>query len=135
MRLDLALKLIQEGDGNDLKALRGERLMSIVSGMTGEEISIFLFEKNVKIFGGIDGYVADFLDKVKINSMDSKGKMGAKAILNKMLKYPGISEASEKRVQGALVQTNGITAPAAGGKSRRKTIRKKKGLKRSRVRR
>jgi hypothetical protein len=61
--------------------------------------------------------------------------MGAKAILNKMLKYPGVSEASEKRVQGALVQINGITAPAAGGKSRRKTIRKKKGLKRSRVRR
>jgi hypothetical protein len=135
MRLDLALKLIHEEDGDELKALRGERLMSIVSGMTGEEISIFLFEKNVKIFGGIDGYVADFLNKVKLNSMNSKGKMGAKSILSKMLEYPGISEGSKKRVEAALAQISNETAPAAGGKSIRKTIRKKRGLKRTRVRR
>jgi len=135
MRLDLALKLIHEEDGDELRALRGERLMSIVSGMTGEEISIFLFEKNVKIFGGIDGYVADFLNKVKLNSMNSKGKMGAKSILSKMLEYPGISEGSKKRVEAALAQISNETAPAAGGKSRRKTIRKKRDLKRTRVRR
>uniref|UniRef100_A0A6C0DMB6 Uncharacterized protein n=1 Tax=viral metagenome TaxID=1070528 RepID=A0A6C0DMB6_9ZZZZ len=103
--------------------------------MTGEEISIFLFEKNVKIFGGIDGYVADFLNKVKLNSMNSKGKMGAKSILSKMLEYPGISEGSKKRVEAALAQISNETAPAAGGKSRRKTIRKKRDLKRTRVRR
>jgi hypothetical protein len=132
MLIEEAVQLINEMSVKDLKSLNRDELMFIVDGMTVEERGRFFMEKNVKVFGGIDGYVTDFLDKVKLNSMNTSGKTGAKVILNKMLAYPGISEASKKRVQEALMKISYETAPAAGG--RRKT-RKARGLKRTRVRR
>lgn len=135
MLLEEALELINEVSAQDLKTLTREELMFIVQGMNGEEVGRFFLEKNVKVFGGIDGYVSDFLDKTNINSMNSKGKTGAKAILNKMLVYPGISEASKKRVQEALAKTEYQTAPAAGGRRSSRKTRKTRGLKRTRVRR
>lgn len=136
MLLEEALELINEVSAQDLKTLTREELMFIVHGMNGEEVGRFFLEKNVKVFGGIDGYVSDFLDKTNINSMNSKGKTGAKAILNKMLAYPGISEASKKRVQEALAKTEYQTAPAAGGKRKSTSkTRKTRGLKRTRVKR
>jgi hypothetical protein len=76
--------------------------------------------------------VNDFLDKVNLITMDHLGKNGARVMLKKMLLYPGLSEASKKRIEDALTSINHATAPAAGGKrkSYRKTRRSKKGLKR-----
>jgi hypothetical protein len=138
MRIEEALELINEMSAEDLKTLNQDELMYIVNGMNQDERSRFFMEKNVKVFGGIDGYVNDFLNKVNLQAMHEQGKAGARTLLNTMLLYPGISEASKKRVQDALASINYAAAAAAGGKSvsrKRKTRRSKKGLKRSRVRR
>jgi hypothetical protein len=143
MHIDEAITLINNTSAEDLKALTSSDLMGIIQGMNKNDIGRFLFEKNVKIFGGIDGYVTDFLAKTKLTSMTSAGKSGAKIILEKMLSYPGISDASKKRVQDIIQQTDYESAPAAGGKRNRtkykikKYVRrsKKRGLKQSRVKR
>ncbi|NDB83281.1 MAG: hypothetical protein EB127_11215 [Alphaproteobacteria bacterium] len=143
MHINEAITLINNTSAEDLKALTSSRLMDIIQGMNKNDIGRFLFEKNVKIFGGIDGYVTDFLDKTKLKSMNSAGKSGAKIILEKMLVYPGISDVSKKRIQDVIHQTDYETATAAGGKRNRtkykikKHVRrsKKRGLKQSRVKR
>ena len=98
MHIDEAITLINNTSADKLKALTSSDLMGIIQGMNKDDIGRFLFEKNVKIFGGIDGYVTDFLAKTKLTSMTSAGKSGAKIILEKMLSYPGISDASKKHV-------------------------------------
>ena len=138
MLIEEALELINEMSAEELRGLTREELMFIIDGMNQEDTGIFFMEKNVKVFGGIDGYVNDFLNKVNLQAMNEQGKIGARALLNRMLVYPGISEASRKRIQDALASINYAAAAAAGGKSvsrKRKTRRSKKGLKRSRVRR
>ena len=141
MLIEEALELIDEFSVDDLKTLDQEELMFIIDGMNQEDMGRFFMEKNVKVFGGIDEYVNDFLSKVNLVSMDAQGKVGARALLNRMLVYPGISEEMKGRVRNALGSINYETAPAAGGKrkglTKRKAItrRKMKGLKRSRVRR
>ena len=122
---------------DELRGLSRDDLLFIIDGMNEQEMGRFFMEKNVKVFGGIDGYVNDFLDKVNLATMNEEGKAGARTMLNKMRVYPGISEASKKRIQEALASINYATAPAAGGKRKayRKTRRSKKGLNRSRLRR
>jgi hypothetical protein len=133
MHLEEALKLINELSPQEVKSLSNHDIMFIVQGMNGEEVGKFFIEKNVRAFGGIDGYVDDFLKKVNIREMNIVKKTGARAILNKMLAYPGISDASKTRIREALTESAYETAPAAGGK--RKTKRKTRGLKHSRVKR
>lgn len=144
MLIEEALELVNEMSADDLKTLNRDELMFIVDGMNEQDRGKFFMEKNVKVFGGIDGYVNDFLNKVNLVGMNEQGKVGARALLNKMLLYPGISEVSQKRIQGALASINYASAPAAGGKgvayrkrraSTKRKIYRKKGLKRSRVRR
>ena len=132
MRLEEALELIQNLTQEELRSLTRDQIIYIVGDMNTEERGRFFLEKNIKVFGGIDEYVRDFLEKVNINSLNANGKAGSRDILNKMLAYPGISEKSKQRVEGALTRTYTV-APAAGGK--RSKTRRKKGLKRSRVRR
>jgi hypothetical protein len=137
MLIEEALKIVNEWTAEELRSLNHNDYAEIMDGMTEEDIGRFFMEKNVKVFGGIDGYVNDFLNKVNLQVMNEQGKIGARALLNRMLVYPGISEASRKRIQGALASINYAAAAAAGGKSvsrKRKTRRSKKGLKRSRVR-
>ena len=138
MRIEEALELINEMSAEDLKTLNQDELMYIVNGMNQDERSRFFMEKNVKVFGGIDGYVNDFLNKVNLVTMNEQGKVGARALLNRMLLYPGISQPSRTRIQHALASISYVSAPAAGGKreaSRKRKTYRKKGLKPSRVRR
>ena len=137
MLIEEALELINEMSADDLRTLNQEELMFIIDGMNQEEVGRFFMEKNVKVFGGIDGYVNDFLTKVNLVRMDEQGRAGATGMLKKMLVYPGISEEAKARVKSALASINYATAPAAGGKraAYRKTRRKTKGLKHSRLRR
>jgi hypothetical protein len=137
MLIGEALELINEMSAEELRGLTREELMFIIDGMNQEDTGIFFMEKNVKVFGGIDGYVNDFLNKVNLQVMNEQGKIGARALLNRMLVYPGISEATRKRIQDALASINYAAAAAAGGfrNRKRKTRRSRKGLKRSRVRR
>jgi hypothetical protein len=115
-----ALELINELSANQLRSLTRDHIMFIIDGMSPEDISRFLMEKNVKVFGGIDAYVDDFLNKTAIIPND----LGKMILLNKMLEYPGISEASKNRIIAAKNIITG-TAPAAGGR-RKKTNKRYK---------
>jgi hypothetical protein len=137
MDIEDALELIEDFTVEQLKALTQEDLLIILQGMSAENRRRFFIEKNVKIFGGINQYVDDFLEKTNINSMNPQGKMGARSILQAMLAYPGVTEENNKLLLEAIAKTEPKgAAPAAGGNRRRKTLRnRRRGLKRSRVRR
>jgi len=137
MDIEDALELIEDFTVEQLKALTQEDLLIILEGMSPENRRRFFIEKNVKIFGGINQYVDDFLEKININSMNPQGKMGARSILQAMLAYPGVTEENNKLLLEAIAKTEPKgAAPAAGGNRRRKTLRnRRKGLKHSRVRR
>ena len=137
MDIEDALDLIEDFTVEQLKALTQEDLLIILQGMSAENRRRFFIEKNVKIFGGINQYVDDFLEKTNINSMNPQGKMGARSILQAMLAYPGVTEENNKLLLEAIAKTEPKgAAPAAGGNRRRKTLRnRRRGLKRSRVRR
>jgi hypothetical protein len=140
MRIEKALKLINLMSVEALGNLTRDHIMFIVSGMDGEDRSRFFIEKNIKVFGGINGYVDDFLKKTNISSLNLSGKTGARAMMQRIQTYPGISEENKKRLQNAIDKTlNRISAPAAGGRNRKslkKTLRRKnRGLKTTRVRR
>ena len=137
MDIEDALELIEDFTVEQLKALTQEDLLIILQGMSAQDRRRFFIEKNVKIFGGINQYVDDFLDKTNINSMNPQGKMGARSILQAMLAYPGVTEENNKLLLEAIAKTEPKgAAPAAGGNRKRKTLRnRRRGLKRSRVRR
>jgi len=137
MDIEDALDLIEDFTVEQLKALTQEDLLIILQGMSAENRRRFFIEKNVKIFGGINQYVDDFLEKTNINSMNPQGKMGARSLLEAMITYPGVTEENNKLLLEAIAKTEPKgAAPAAGGNRRRKTLRnRRRGLKRSRVRR
>jgi len=137
MDIEDALDLIEDFTVEQLKGLTQEDLLIILEGMSPENRRRFFIEKNVKIFGGINQYVDDFLEKTNINSMNPQGKMGARSILQAMLAYPGVNEENNKLLLEAIAKTEPKgAAPAAGGNRKRKTLRnRRKGLKHSRVRR
>jgi len=137
MDIEDALDLIEDFTVEQLKALTQEDLLIILQGMSAENRRRFFIEKNVKIFGGINQYVDDFLEKTNINSMNPQGRVGARSLLEAMLAYPGVTEENNKLLLEAIAKTEPKgAAPAAGGNRRSKTLRnRRRGLKRSRVRR
>ena len=137
MDIEDALDLIEDFTVEQLKGLTQEDLLIILEGMSPENRRRFFIEKNVKIFGGINQYVDDFLEKTNINSMNPQGRMGARSLLEAMIAYPGVTEENNKLLLEAIAKTEPKgAAPAAGGNRRRKTLRnRRRGLKRSRVRR
>ena len=66
MDIEEALELIEDFTVDQLKALTQEDLQIILQGMSPQDRRRFFIEKNVKIFGGINQYVDDFLDKTNI---------------------------------------------------------------------
>ena len=137
MDIEDALDLIEDFTVDQLKGLTQGDLQIILQGMSPEHRRKFFIEKNVKIFGGINQYVDDFLEKTDINSMNPQGKMGARSLIQAMLEYPGVSEDNSKLLLEAIAKTEPKgAAPAAGGSRKRRTLRnRRRGLKRSRVRR
>ena len=62
MLIEEALEVVNEWTAEELRTLDHNELMFIIDGMNDEQVSRFFMEKNVKVFGGIDGYVNDFLN-------------------------------------------------------------------------
>jgi small basic protein len=121
-----ALELINELSADELRSLTRDGLMFIIDGMSPEDISRFLMEKNVKVFGSINAYVDDFLNKTAF----VQGDIGKNILLNKMLEYPGISEENKTRIRAAInIITR--TAPAAGGRRKKTNKRKRSSKKRN----
>jgi len=131
MILEDALELLDTMSAEDLRSLTRNDLMYIVSGMNEKDRSKFFIEKNIKVFGGINEYIRDFLQKTNINSIkNSSIKLGIHAMLTRISVYPGITDENKSLLQAALEKTMIQSAPAAGG-SRRKNTRKIKKNKRT----
>lgn len=111
-------------------------IIRIASTLTKDEIKIFLFEKNIKLFGGINPYVEDFLAKMN-TGVPNDALEGFVTMLNTMKAYPGLSEENKLKVNKRielLKMLTGAAAAAAGGTRKNKKRQTRKGLKRKHVR-
>jgi len=134
--MESARKYIAERTPQELRAMTRDDLIRIASSLSKEEVKIFLFEKNVKLFGGINAYVEDFLEKMS-RGVPVDAKIGFISMLDSMKVYPGLSEENKVKIDNTINILKGSTAPAAGGFGFRNKKRKtrRKGLKHKYVRR
>jgi hypothetical protein len=102
-----------------------------------------LFAKNIKIFGGINGYVNDFLSKGTIERIKSMpaGEMrsstvnGAKHTLHLMASHAEISSENKDRIQAAMAELDNLRGgKRRGGKSQRISRKKRKATRKSKRR-
>ncbi len=108
-------------------------LIRIVGTLSQEEIKTFLFEKNIKVFGGINPYVEDFLAKMN-TGVPKDAMVGFIAMLDTMNAYPGLSEENKLKVNNRIKLLKMLTAPAAGGTRKNRKRKTRKGLKHKHVR-
>ena len=146
VNLQGALEIVNELSVEHLRKLNREQLLYIINGLTGEEAREFMFAKNIKIFGGINGYVENFLStgtvitlKTIPNEIERRSSIqGALNALNKMLTYDELTETNRARINEAILQLTNETAPAAGGYKRKsgkgRKSRKNKTTKKSKQR-
>ena len=119
MTLAAALDYIHSSTIKQLRELSRERLTELMSGLSPAEIETFMFEKNIKIFGDINGYANDmFKQKVveKVLQFPVQQRLGLVSIFRHMLTYENLTKTNENRITKAL--TNLITAK--GGRRTRR---------------
>lgn len=133
-----AMDLVDSWSGVELGQLSRDQIIFIASGLTRAEFSEFMFAKNVKVFGGINKYVADFLGTgtvAKIKAMPdvhtrTNSAGGAIQTLEKMLTYNDLTVANKGAVEAAIAELRGVVtnasvvATAAGGRSRGRSRRR-----------
>lgn len=99
-----------------------------------DNIQTILFEKNLKIFGGINEYVEDFLPQILevlpslSLAQQETTKTGARLTVSLMLSTPGLTAENRQRLQDALQGplASHAAAPAAGRRRRRRATRKRR---------
>ena len=127
MTFQQAMDLVDRFYLEDLKNLSHDQLLYIIGGLTGPQAREFMFAKNIKIFGGINGYVENFLSTGTVMRMKTmpngiskrSGIQGALNVLNKMLTYDDLTDENRTRINEAILQLTNETAPAAGGYKRK----------------
>jgi len=122
-----ALDLLDDLTVDELKRMNKQQIKLITEHLSGEEKLTFFFEKNVKIFGGINGYVDDFVRNVKVKELTRSQQLGALEFLKKMKETAGITDDNKRRVSHAISVIEGQnSAPSAGGGKRRKTTKRRR---------
>lgn len=107
-------------------------LLAMTLGIQNPEVrEQILFEKDVKVFGGINKYVEAFLPKT-LESLPTLPigqkeitKQDARNIVSRMLAHPGLSAANRQSLQEALAGPLVPSVPAAAGKRRRRKTRRR----------
>lgn len=107
-----------------------DMLAQFTRDLTHDERIQFIVAKNIKIFGGINEYVEDFLDKTvpMIASMPEgvekeRLKEGYRYTIDHMLTHADLTDTNKEQLESA--KSLGLAAaPAAGGKRRWKMPRK-----------
>jgi len=104
-----------------------------------QEFADYVLAKNIKVFGGINGYVADFfrinptygLDPIDYALSLPIGERrfaimeSTSMVLRKMLSAPGLTAANRARIESAIHRlTPPLAAAAAGGARRRQSRRR-----------
>lgn len=110
----------------------GDALQVLVLLRNAQNVQQIMFEKNLKVFGGINEYVEDFLPAVlqRLSTVSfaerENTKKGIRIMIDKMLNTEGLSAENRARLQDALngpVRSEN-TAPAAGKRRRRRKTRR-----------
>jgi hypothetical protein len=105
MRLADGLSIVEQASVTDLRSLTRDELQFILAGMNPEEVQTFLFAKNVKIFGGINGYINDFFRQETVGKtlqFPPIQRIGTIAVLTTMSAYPGVTKKNKERVLRGL---------------------------------
>lgn len=104
--------------------------LPLLMGLTPAEQAQVMVAKNVKVFGGINPYVEDFLAKgvPKIAALPEgpakeQTKAGQRKFIEVMLSYDDLSTENKEKLQAVLLGVVAAAA-AAGGKRRWKMPRK-----------
>ena len=98
------IELVDDLSVQELRAMTPDVLRSLMSEIQFPvNIQAFLFAKNIKILGGINEYIDDFLPHMdRLVANPAMNRMGAISILRRMLHHPDISEHYRGRVHAAL---------------------------------
>ena len=137
MTFQQTMDLVNWFTAEDLEQLSSNQVSYIISGLTEPQILEFIFAKNIKIYGGINGYAEVFLSRGTITKMKGMPNGTARALtiqgalqsLHKILTYDELSEGNRAEINEAIIELTNNTAPAAGG-YRRKNKRSKNRTKR-----
>jgi len=129
--LEELLEGIRTTSPDNLRVLRGEDFTLLTEGLEPEEIAEFMFAKNLRIFGGINQYIDNFLGTGSIERAkgmrngNSKIRtiIGMNELMERMKAHPDITEENRARLVSALSELNNSSAPAAGGRKSRKKRR------------
>ena len=123
-----ALAMVEESSVMELRQLNKEMLMAIAAALGPVHFQEFIFAKNIKVFGGINGYVDDFFAKNTINkvkTLPDSTKAGTIMMLKKMLTYGNITTANKNRVAAAIAELSPASAAAAGSRKNRRSRTRK----------
>lgn len=137
MSLREALSFVHASTAEELRNLSKETLLGILRTLNPEDVQTVIFAKNIKIFGGINGYIEDFFANQIVQKilampeglMKEMNIQGLQLTLRKMDTYEGVTLENKERIVEALQQVSiTYTAPAAGGKKKRSRRNKKRKL-------
>ena len=132
-----------EGLIEDIRTMSPDELLENVNAMTPEQLTVFnnrrvleaamavmptpedkmdfIIAKNVVMFGGLDAYVADFVEKTRasVSNMPAgpaknAAKQGQRLLAQRLLTQAGLSVESTDALNGLL--GNVLSAAAAGGR-------------------
>jgi len=129
-KIEDVLAWVNSKTAEDLSGMEKYKLQAIAVLLRDnpQDLQKFLLHKNIKLFGGVDAYVTDFLttkDTVgRILSMPAgAGKRsaidGAKVLLGELEIHPDLSAEKKAEVTAALERMRGVAAAGGKRKSRR----------------
>jgi hypothetical protein len=85
----------------------------------------FLVSKNIKVFGGINPYVHDYLEKLNVDRLTPEQKETARFTLEKMLTYKELSDDNKVRIRDLNEKLHNAAAKGAGKSRKKRKLRRK----------
>ena len=132
--IDMILAWVETQTPEQLASMKRDDMMRLMAFMPDQQdFQKFMFAKNKRIFGGINGYVEDFLGKGTVDRIlampagpgRTSALTGAKRTLDEMKIDAGISEANKALVVAALARLEGAQGGGSRHRRRRSTRRRK----------
>lgn len=122
------LNFVDEMSVEELRSLVGDALLELRDRLLfPNNFQVFLFAKNIKILGGINRYVENFLPS--LDRMPANGVQGAIALLMNMRNHVGISAENVARIDAALSRLSHLLNSRSGKKRSNKKGRRSKRVK------
>ena len=108
--------------------LRNQTNVTRIISALGNDASLiihFLLSKNIKIFGGINQYTNDYLEKLNTSVLSPEQKETARLTLEKMLTYKELSDENKVRIRDLNEKLHNASAKGAGKSRKKRNLRRK----------